>query len=501
MNQSKEKDKEISKNNVNLSGLNIGSPIDIKFNKINNINKYSVEKNDKPVQNISNNKERNERKNINEKVDPFDFDFMLNRNHVLRERNDKYNDKPKKDDISDLINYQDSEINIDNFDYLNIKNHYHNNNNIRKKSPNKLVNNDNSNIENIISTPNISKKPQPLNNQYSNIRNINSYNKQASIINSNISKDNIKYRINNVHNNQKSYSRPESAKVPTSIKVSKKILDNQSNRRVSPLKNMNLAMDYNNQKNYNINDLLMKNKPRNLTPLKPIEGYKSPIINKNIENQYIRKNVIPSLNNVPTNPTPVRVRPLSGVNPSIGRINNYNLKNPNILLANNNRNELPVNQYNKRNFTPTPSNIKSHRIELDANRRNYGIIISNNIIENKIRGENNYNKAANVYSNRNNNVNDKYKLNENMNLDRINKTPLPSAKILNNNMDHDFNNFYNQGKILQNNYNMKIQKANLIKNSNNDYINNLYSNIYAAREKNNFPSNISQGNRVLSGRK
>ena len=424
---------------------------------------------------------------------------MLNRKQILRDINNKNNEKSKRDDMSDLINYQDSDININNFDYLNIKNHDKKSNNNQRKSPNKLSQIENSNIENINLTPNISKKISQI-NQYINMRNINSYNKPASILNSNISKENIKYRINN-NNIQISYSRPESAKMPPSIKVTKKLLENHSNKRVSPLKNINFAMDNKNQKYRNIKEMIVKNVPGNLTPLKPMEGFKSPIFYQNVENQYARKNIIPIFNNLPTNLTPVRIRPLSGINPNIGNINNNNLRNEKNQFIGHNRNDPSANLHNKRNFTPTPSNIKCHRIELDSNKRNYGINLSNNVKENKIRADNNYNKVQNIYSNRNNNIKDKYKLIENNTIDKINRTPLPSAKILNNKIDHDFNNFYNQGKILQNNYNTKIQNANLIKNSNNDYLNNLYSNIYAARDKNNLPSNINPGNRIFSGRK
>lgn len=501
---SRNKDTNETVNKINVSGLNSDSPIDIKLKKLNNYKKYSNIDKDNIYKNISDNKEINEDKNMKPKVDPFDFDFMLNKKQLIKEHKNKSDEKIKKDDMSDLINYQDSDLNINNFDYLNIKNYNqnNNNNNIKTKSPYKQSLIENNKIENINSTPEISKKIQPQLNHYLNLRNVNSYNKPAPMLNPNKSKENNKYRLNNII--PKSYSRPESAKMPPSIKLTKKLLDNNPvDRRVSPLKNMNLAIDYKNNKNYNNNENIIKNKPRNLTPLKPIESYKSPLLNKNVVNQYIKKNNIPSINNFPLNPTPVRVRPLSGVNPNIGKMNNLNHRNPNYKnpLVSYNKNDPSLNFYNNRNFTPTPSNIKSHRIELDANRRNYGINLSNNVVENKVRAENIYNKVGNIYSNRNNNKNDNYKLIENINLDKLNKRPLPLVKQLNYNKEHDFNNYYNQGKKLENNYNLKIQNANFRNNNNHEYINNLYSNIYAARDKNNLNSNLIQGNRILSGRK
>lgn len=488
-----------------LSAINGQIALDNKLKNIMNYDKEFIEKKDKEIPELMNGNNKNQ---IKEKVDPFDFDFMLKKNPVVREKNIINSGLNKKNDFSDLINYQDSEININNFDYLNLKNYNHEKN--QKTSPNKVLISDVSKIDNITSTPDISQKQQI--NQLLNLKNINSYNKPASALNSNISRENIKPKnsiINNIAVGKK-YSRPESAKVPTSIKVSNKILDNPSNKRISPIKNLNIPIDYKNQKNvnnFNINEYINKNKGRNLTPLKPIEGYKSPILNNNIDlnKNYMKKNIIPSLNNVPIHPTPVRIRPLSGINPSIAKINQYNNYNKNLnvksslINKNYNRNEV-VNTPNKRNFTPTPSNMKSNRIELDANKRNYGNPLGKNVIDNKYKADN-YNKISNIYSNRKN-INDKNKLLDKINMNNITKSPLPSKKIGNNKIEHDYNNFYNQGKILKNNYDIKIQNANIIKKSNNDYINNIYSNFYNPIENNiqNF-ARPNQENRLYSGRK
>jgi hypothetical protein len=392
--------------------------------------------------------------------------------------------------------------------------------------PNNKVNISENNISKIsnvnVSTPNqnnkkilnINKTPNNISNNIINnfINNNNKYNyvskekdKNSNQILRQENKSVSPYMITSddtrENKNIKISSRPESANVPSSLRVQKRINDNiinsSQNKRISPIRNINMIMNSNLNTNIksiptnNYNSKLNQNQ-RNLTPNKLNENYNSPFMP--IKEYQTKKpnNIAVSLS---SNNNQVRQRPLSGVNPHISKINNinipikglnnaYNVKNS-IISKINNKVGLKdnYNLYNKRNYTPTPSNIKSNRYELDAYKKNYMINLSNN--PNDLISKRNVNENINRISNinNNNNINIPRTPNQNTNINKNNKTPITKNE---NRSDNDINNYYNQGKNIQNIYYMKN-----INSNNQDLINKIeiYKNNYSDKKYANRYSN------------
>lgn len=358
---------------------------------------------------------------------------------------------------------------------------------------NKINPTENSKISNVISSPNQYKKVLNTNNNA--VINSNKYNYNLSKdknSNSNeiikqinkpylVTSDNTRDNKSKIKNNIN--SRPESANVPSSLRLQKRLNENNvlKNKGVSPVRNINnlKSNQSGSNSNSNINQNNTKLKSRNLTPNnKPNDNYTSPFTPYS---QYQSKKINNKNNENPPLSNPLRQRPMSGIITPISRINNNNsniqakgiVKNS-IVTKPNNKVELRdnYNLYNKRNFTPTPSNIKSNRYDIDTNKKNYMINISNNAIDNK-RNEA-FNKIPNVH---NNNI--PRSQNQNINMDIINSTPVINMKQPGK-INHDFNNYYNQGKNLQNLYNLKSNNNQDLKNKI-DNLKNNYSEKYANR--------------------